>query len=145
MDRIDNFDFDKLDHIFTERFLVAHYPDNNNAFKNLKISTDPICLRVFGSCPELIEFHIDDDYNLNRFYNKYHNTTLRDIMILLWHSSIGITDTLKNELFSELAFDKDVSYEDISNAIDNIMERYIQLSAKEAQKQWEKESKNKSD
>jgi hypothetical protein len=133
MDRIDDFDFDKLDDIFMARFFVAYYPDHNNVFKNLKVSTEPICLNVFDSCPELIEFHVDNDYDKNNFYNKYHNTTLRDIMILLWHSSVGITNTLKDELFHEIAFDNDVSYQCVSGAIDNIIKKYIQMSVKEAQ------------
>lgn len=132
--RKDNFDFDDLNNMFMERYLVIHRGSHTFHFNE---STDPICLRMSGSdCPELIEFHIDNNLAEDEFYSQYHNTTLRDIMLFLWHSANGVTRTLSREIAQDLGLEFDI----VDKSIDKIMSKYIQMSAKEAQELWEKQS-----
>lgn len=128
MPRIDNFDFDDINHGFIERYLIAYYRN----WQPDKVDSDPICIRLFSSCPEIYEYHIDDQKAEDYFWNNYHEMTLRDIMILLWHSAVGISRTFIREFSKELNIDKDI----VQQAFNNIMYKYIKMTPDEAWEDW---------
>lgn len=109
---------------------ILHFNlSGNHLFKN---EEPDIIMKDLGRC--MMDYETEEDEIKDEEYYYEHMTTLRDISVLLYQGcGQGVIWNFSRELAMALNIDK----KDVQIALDNIIEKYAEMSEEEARKKYD--------